>query len=107
MTTLSTPRPGGGRCAVSAQQPNVPAYALALDRHAQNLELPETALAASGCLKLTRFHGHLILMMEVEHGGLCIQYAQQKPDGTLLAPLLGGWGRVHNLASLDTTKPII
>ena len=46
-------------------------------------------------------------MMEVEHGGLCIQYAQQKPDGTLLAPLLGGWGRVHNLASLDTTKPII
>ena len=42
-----------------------------------------------------------------EYGGQCIQYAQQKPDGTLLAPVLGGWDRVHNLASLDPTKPIV
>lgn len=42
-----------------------------------------------------------------EYGGLSIQYAQQKPDGTLLAPVLGGWDRVRNVASLDPTKPIV
>ena len=41
-----------------------------------------------------------------EYGGLCIQYAQQKPDGSLLAPTVGGWDRVHNVASLDPTKLI-
>jgi type VI secretion system secreted protein Hcp len=41
-----------------------------------------------------------------EYGGLSIQYAQQKPDGTLLAPVGGGWDRVRNLASPDPTKPI-
>ena len=31
-----------------------------------------------------------------EYGGLIIQYAQQKPDGSLIQPVTGGWNRVRN-----------
>jgi type VI secretion system Hcp family effector len=31
-----------------------------------------------------------------EYGALDIQYAQQKPDGTLLEAIFGGWSRVSN-----------
>jgi type VI secretion system secreted protein Hcp len=33
-----------------------------------------------------------------EYGGLNIQYCQQKPDGTLYAPITKGWNRVKNIA---------
>jgi type VI protein secretion system component Hcp len=34
-----------------------------------------------------------------EYGGLVIQYAQQKADGTLLPPVMCGWNRVRNIAA--------
>jgi type VI secretion system secreted protein Hcp len=34
-----------------------------------------------------------------EYGGLHVQYAQQKPDGSLMAPIPGGWNRVKNIAA--------
>lgn len=36
-----------------------------------------------------------------EYGGLNIQYCQQKPDGTLLEPVPGGWNRVKNISDAD------
>jgi type VI secretion system secreted protein Hcp len=39
-----------------------------------------------------------------EYGALDIQYAQQKPDGTLLAAIFGGWNRVKNTADVFGQK---
>jgi type VI secretion system secreted protein Hcp len=41
-----------------------------------------------------------------EYGGLVIQYAQQKPDGRLLAPIPGGWNRVRNVENQDPKEII-
>jgi type VI secretion system secreted protein Hcp len=38
-----------------------------------------------------------------EYGGLVIQYAQQKADGSFLPPVVRGWNRVRNIAAdVDT-----
>lgn len=34
-----------------------------------------------------------------EYGGLVVQYAQQKPDGSFLPPVVRGWNRVRNIAA--------
>ena len=34
-----------------------------------------------------------------EYGGLVVQYAQQKADGSLLPPIVRGWNRVRNIAA--------
>jgi len=34
-----------------------------------------------------------------EYGGLNIRYSQQKPDGTLMAAIPGGWNRVKNISA--------
>jgi type VI secretion system secreted protein Hcp len=36
-----------------------------------------------------------------EYGGLNVQYAQQKPDGSLMPKVSGGWNRVKNIAADD------
>ncbi len=42
-----------------------------------------------------------------EYGGLVIQYAQQKPDGTLMPQIAGGWNRVKNVEDPHPEKDFI
>ena len=39
--------------------------------------------------------------IEFEYGGLQVRYAQQKPDGSMQAPIVGGWNRVKNTQDLN------
>jgi type VI secretion system secreted protein Hcp len=41
-----------------------------------------------------------------EYGGLNIQYSQQKPDGTLSPPIVGGWNRVKNISDPNYNSAI-
>ena len=41
-----------------------------------------------------------------EYGGLVMQYAQQKPDGRLLAAIPGGWNRVRNVEDQEPKEII-
>jgi type VI secretion system secreted protein Hcp len=37
-----------------------------------------------------------------EYGGLQVRYSQQNPNGTLSAPIQGGWNRVRNVQDLSS-----
>jgi type VI secretion system secreted protein Hcp len=41
-----------------------------------------------------------------QYGDLQIRYAQQKPDGTLLAPVVAGWDIVKNVQDVGTSPTV-
>jgi type VI secretion system Hcp family effector len=44
--------------------------------------------------------------MDFMYGGLIMRYAQQNPDGSLMAEIPGGWNRVKNIKDQDVTADI-